>query len=124
VGRGQGNEGAGRGVFGDDALEGPGDEYLEKLRRWLAKYKQYPQAAIDKKEEGQVIIGFTLKRDGTVLTAWIERSSGIPLLDEAALAMMHRASPVPPIPDRYKGNELKLAMPVDYSIGFFERLFR
>ena len=38
--------------------------------------------------------------------------------------MMHRASPVPPVPDRYKGSELKLAMPVDYSIGFFERLFR
>jgi protein TonB len=124
VGQGQGTEGAGRGVFGDGTREGPGDEYLEKLRRWLAKYKQYPQAAIDKKEEGQVIIGFTLKRDGTVLTAWIERSSGNPLLDEAALAMMHRASPVPPIPDRYKGNELKLAMPIDYSIGFFERLFR
>jgi protein TonB len=124
VGQGQGTEGAGRGVMGSGALQGPGDEYLEKLRRWLAKYKQYPQAAIDKKEEGKVIIGFTLKRDGTVLTAWIERSSGIPLLDEAALAMMHRASPVPPVPDRYKGNELQLAMPVDYSIGFFERLLR
>ena len=124
VGQGQGTEGMGHGVFGDGALDGPGDEYLEKLRRWLAKYKQYPQAAIDKKEEGKVIVGFTLKRDGTVLTAWIERSSGTPLLDDAALAMMRRASPVPPVPDRYKGSELKLAMPVDYSIGFFERLFR
>jgi protein TonB len=59
-----------------------------------------------------------------VLDAWIERSSGLPLLDAAALAMMHNASPVPPIPDHYPGSELKLAMPVDYSIGFFERIFR
>jgi len=124
VGQGQGDAGAGRGVFGDGSLDGPGDEYLEKLRRWLARYKRYPQAALDKKEEGKVVVGFTLKRDGTVLDAWIVRSSGIPMLDDAALDMMHRASPVPPVPDRYKGSELKLAMPVDYSIGFFERLFR
>jgi hypothetical protein len=38
--------------------------------------------------------------------------------------MLRRASPVPPIPPRYKGAQLKLAMPIDYSIGFFEKLFR
>ena len=109
---------------GAGSREGPGDEYLEELRRWLARHKHYPQEAIDKNEEGQVVVGFTLKRDGTVLQAWIEKSSGVPILDRAALAMLHDASPVPPVPARYQGAELKLAMPIDYSIGFFDKLFR
>jgi periplasmic protein TonB len=124
VGTGKGNEGLGHGVAGDGPNDGPGDNYLEALRRWLAKYKQYPDEAVAKKEEGMVVLGFTLARDGTVLSAWIVRSSGFPVIDQAALDMMHRASPVPPVPDHYKGTELKLAMPIDYSIGLFDKLFR
>jgi hypothetical protein len=37
--------------------------------------------------------------------------------------MLHRASPLPPVPQRYKGAQLKLDMPIDYSIGLFEKLF-
>jgi protein TonB len=124
VGHGQGVEGAGFGAVGDGPIEGPGDDYLEALRRWLARYKQYPDDAVKKKQEGRVEIGFVLDRDGTVLDAWIERSSGVPELDQATLAMLHRASPVPPVPQRYKGKQLKLVMPIDYSIGLFDKLFR
>jgi protein TonB len=122
-GHGRGDEGTGHGIFGN-GTDGPGDDYLEALRRWLAEHKRYPEEAIDKKEEGKVIVGFTLRRDGTVLDAWIVRSSGVAILDRAALAMLHDASPVPPVPARYKGDELTLAMPVDYSIGLLDRLFR
>ena len=94
------------------------------LLRWIPRYKKYPPDAIEKKEEGEVTVGFVLARDGTVLDAWIERSSGVPALDAATLAMMHRASPVPPVPDRYKGEKLTLSMPIDYRIGMFQRLFR
>ena len=103
---------------------GPGDDYLAALQRWLARYKKYPDDAIKKKEEGKVVVGFTLNRDGTVLDSWIEHSTGVPELDQATLAMLQRASPMPPIPPRYKGAQLKLAMPIDYSIGFFDKLFQ
>ena len=122
AGHGQGNEGHGFGALGNG--EGPGDDYLAALQRWIQRYKKYPDNSLKKKEEGQVMVGFTLARDGTVLDAWIEHSSGIPALDEATLAMMHRASPVPPVPDRYKGENLSLSMPIDYHLGTFERLFR
>lgn len=119
---GQGQEGTGHGFVGE-GRDGPGDDYLEELRRWLARYKHYPKEAIDKNEEGKVVVGFTLARDGTVVAAWIVKSSGVPILDQAALAMLHNSSPVPPVPARYKGSELKLAMPIDYSIGLFDKLF-
>lgn len=59
-----------------------------------------------------------------MLNAWIDQSSGNPLLDEATLAMIHNASPIPKVPDKYKGDTLRLFMPVNYSIGLFDRLFK
>jgi protein TonB len=117
--RGASGTGAGVGV-GD--LEGPGDEYLERVRRWLAKHKKYPAEARKRKQEGSVVVEFVLARDGAVLDAQIERSSGFPLIDEAALDMLQRASPVPPVPPAYRGERLRIAIPVRFSLGFFERL--
>jgi protein TonB len=121
---GQGTRGAGHGALGDGPIEGPGDDYLDALRRWLAKFKKYPEAALKRKEEGQVVVSFVLARDGTILQSEIERSSGSGAIDRAAIAMLHDASPVPPVPERYRGERLRLTMPVNYEIGFFERMFR
>ena len=60
---------------------------------------------------------------GFWLDAWIEKSSGFPLLDAAALKMIHDASPIPKVPERYKGETLTLVMPENYHIGFFDRIF-
>lgn len=121
AGVGLGPQGSGTGMFGTG--QGPGDDYLEKLRRWLAKYKKYPDEAHKKKQEGTVLVAFVLARDGTVLEARIERSSGFPLIDQATIDMMRRASPVPPVPASYTGERLAIAMPVRFTIGFFEKLF-
>ena len=121
AGPGRGAEGAGPGRFGAD--EGPGDEYLEKLRRWLARHKKYPEEARRLKQEGTVSVSFVLARDGTVLEARIEAGSGFPALDQAVMDMLERASPVPPVPDAYPGARLEIVMPIRFSIGFFGRLF-
>jgi protein TonB len=96
---------------------------MERLRRWLARFKKYPPDARKLKQEGTVVVAFVIARDGVLLDAQIERSSGFPLIDEAALAMLRDASPVPPVPPGYPGDRLSIAMPVRYSIGFFGRLF-
>jgi protein TonB len=122
-GRGRGDEGAGLAAAGNGSLEKPGDDYLELVRRWVARFRGYPDAAIKQREEGTVALGFTFTRDGTVLDAWIEKSSGFPLLDAAALKMIHDASPIPKVPERYKGETLTLVMPETYHIGIFDRIF-
>lgn len=123
-GRGRGDEGPGRAAVGNGSLEGPGDDYLEAVRRWISRYKKYPPEALDKKQEGVATLGFVIDRGGNVLDAWIDKSSGNPLLDQATLAMIHAASPVPKPPDRYTGATLRLFMPVNYQIGLFDKLFR
>ena len=121
VGQGIGNEGAGKGAIGGGA--GPGDDYLDRLRRWLNKFKHYPKDAEDKKQEGKLVVSFTILRDGTVRDAQIEHGSGVPALDEAALQMLRDASPVPPLPETYRPDQAAIALPVDYSLGLLHRMF-
>ncbi len=122
-GQGRGDKGAGRAAAGNGSRDGPGDDYLELVRRWVTRFRDYPDEAIKKREEGTVAIGFKFARDGTVLDAWVEKSSGFPMLDNAALKMIHDASPIPKVPDRYQGETLTLVMPENYRIGIFDRIF-
>ncbi|HWE72175.1 MAG TPA: energy transducer TonB [Stellaceae bacterium] len=122
-GRGRGDAGAGRAAVGNGSLEGPGDNYLDAVRRWVQRYRKYPDEAVKQKQEGVVQLGFKFTRDGTVIDAWIEKSSGFPLLDQAALNMIRAASPIPKVPDRYQGDTLTLVMPENFRIGLFDRLF-
>jgi periplasmic protein TonB len=121
---GNGNFGISEGTGGANRGVGTGDDYLEAVRRWLSRYKHYPEDAIKKKQEGTVMVSFRLAHDGTVLDPEIEHSSGNPLLDQAALAMLHDGSPVPPVPQRYWDKNGSIVMPVDFTIGFFDRVFR
>jgi protein TonB len=122
-GRGRGDQGPGLAAVGNGAHNGPGDDYLDAVRRWVTRYKKYPEDAVKQKQEGVVQLGFKFTRDGMVTDAWIEKSSGFPALDQAALAMIHAASPIPKVPDRYQGDTLTLVMPENFKIGLFDRLF-
>jgi protein TonB len=121
TGVGTGAGGAGRGSCGDG--RGLGDDYLDRLRRHLAKYKHFPPEAVKLKEEGTALVEFVLARDGTVLEAHIQRSSGFPLLDQATLEMIRNASPVPKVPDRFVGDRVSIAIPTGFKIGLFDKLF-
>jgi protein TonB len=118
---GTGTTGVGQAAYGRG--QGPGDDYFERLRRYLARYKRYPPDAVRRKQEGTVMVEFEIARDGTVVAAQIERSSGFPLLDRAVFDMLYKASPVPPLPDDFPADRGRIVMPIAFSIGFFDRLF-
>jgi len=99
------------------------DAFLSRLLSQLNRFKHYPPEADRRKQEGRVLVRFTIARDGRILDPAIARSSGYPLLDAAALRMLRDGSPVPPLPRWYAGDRATLTMPVDFSIGFFEKLF-
>lgn len=120
-GPGQGAQGSGPAAIGNGA--GPGDDYLERVRRRLQEFKEYPEDARNSKEQGTVQLEIKLARNGTLLGASIAKSSGYPLLDEAALKMAQDASPLPPFPPQFQPAEGTLVVPEDYKLGFFERVF-
>lgn len=120
-GPGKGIEGAGKGAIGNTL--GPGDDYLEKLYRHLLRYKKYPPEAVSTKQQGAVVIGFTLSRDGTIGDAHIEKGSGFPALDDATLAMVRRASPAPRLPDGYKSDTARVKFRIDYKLSLLDQMF-
>ena len=80
--------------------EDPAAEYGRALLRHLARFPNYPAAARDAKLEGTVQIVFVMRRDGSVVSAWIGTSSGAEILDQEAMAILRRAEPLPSVPDQ------------------------
>ena len=92
--------------------------YIQDLYQWLAKHRTYPPIAKKSKQEGTVLLAFTVNRHGDISESSIKKSSGYPLLDEAAIRMLEKASPLPPVPDDFypNRNQLPLVMPIEFSL--------
>ena len=78
--------------------------YANYLRAWVDRAERvgnlnYPDAARQRQLAGELVVSVGVRRDGTVESARILRSSGIPLLDDAALRIIDLAQPFPPLPD-------------------------
>ena len=121
-GAGKGAEGKGLGSAGNSS--GPGDDYLDRVRRRLRQFQKYPEEAVKQKQEGTVVLAITVARDGSVLDATVARSSGFPLIDEAAVKMARDATPLPPFPPTYTQVQRTFDIPQKYEIGLFDRIFR
>ncbi|HXP29662.1 MAG TPA: energy transducer TonB [Stellaceae bacterium] len=121
-GAGKGAEGNGLGSAGNSS--GPGDDYLDRVRRRLRQFQKYPEQAVKQKQEGTVVLAITVARDGSVLDATVARSSGFALIDEAAVKMARDASPLPPFPATYTQDQRTFDIPQKYEIGLFDRIFR
>jgi protein TonB len=80
----------------------------------LARFKRYPNEARDRNIVGVAVVRFTLSPGGAVLAVALARSSGAPMLDEAALAMVRRAAPFPPMSDG--ASSMTIAAGVDYNL--------
>ena len=77
----------------------------------LQKFQKYPRSAQRRNVEGTAWLRFRMDRDGKVLSYSIERTSEHEVLDEAALAMIERAQPLPPLPDDVPGDSIELDRP-------------
>lgn len=84
----------------------PGDPgYNALLSAWLQQHHEFPARAQRRKMYGETTVRFTIDRSGNLLDSKVVDSSGYKLLDEAALATVKRASPLPPMPAEMPGSE-------------------
>jgi len=81
----------------------------------LNRHKRFPDAARRKDVAQQVMVRFSIDRTGRVMAAVAHVSSGSPILDNEAVQMLLRASPLPSPPEHMKGETLELIVPVLYK---------
>lgn len=91
-------------------------DYFSQLAAALNQHKRYPYPAKRARHEGIVKLRFVIEKDGTVTQYEIADSSGYPLLDNATIEMVKRASPLPPIPAHLKRDRLTIVLPIEFSL--------
>lgn len=99
----------------DSIDAGAVSEYYRVLQGHLARYHAYP-SSLRTRPTGLVRLGVVVGRDGRVLDAWVENSSGVTVLDEAAMAALRRAEPLPSLPASLPG-AIDLIVPLRYEAG-------
>lgn len=88
--------------------------WQKRLIAHLDKHKRYPT---DRAMKGaEIVVGIVLDRMGRVLSTNIITGSGDTSFDDAALAMMRRADPVPAPPPLVADEGLSFALPVVFRV--------
>lgn len=59
-----------------------------KLMELLMMNMKYPESAIKAKQQGRAIVGFVVRKDGTVSDVYIEKSTGYDVLDNEAMRVV------------------------------------
>jgi protein TonB len=86
--------------------------WQSRLNAHLNRFKRFPRGA---RSGGTVSVRFTIDPSGQVLAASVASSSGDAALDQAAVDMVRRASPVPAPPPSIAQARMNLALPVRFD---------
>lgn len=101
-------------------LRGVIADYAALLKSWLGRHMHYPVQARLNGIEGTAVVRVVMSRDGRILSYQLEQSSGHAVLDREAIEAVKRSAPLPPLPPEMKQIELKLRLPLVFSVRNYE----
>ncbi|GGF84075.1 hypothetical protein GCM10007301_50050 [Azorhizobium oxalatiphilum] len=90
-------------------------EWMNVANQQLMRRRRMPKAAEDQPGRHTVLLEMKVLKDGTITSAAVRESSGVYVLDTAAMAMAKAASPLPPLPPEM-GDEHTVTVPVIYEV--------
>jgi protein TonB len=85
----------------------------------VRQFFYYPGAALAVHTTGVTILHFVVRRDGRIDRLAIGKSSGDAGLDKAALDILQKAQPLPPIPGRMQMDRVEGDLPVNFGVRNF-----
>lgn len=91
-------------------------DYFSLISAHLNRRKTYPTDAKKARQEGVVMVRFTVDRAGNVSNVSIRRSSGHDLLDAATLDLLQRVAPLPKMPAAMPRDSVTVSLPIDYAL--------
>jgi protein TonB len=87
----------------------------ESLWRRIEDLKRYPSLARSRRWEGRVVVEAVIRHDGEILDCQIAESSGHGVLDQDALAVLRRASPLP-LKHPLGRDQVTILLPITYRL--------
>lgn len=90
--------------------------YADLLANHVSQFKYYPRMAIEHRWQGDVIVHIEIAEDGSVVSAKILKSSGYEILDNEAMAMIRKASPLPKPTESLKNKSFSVALPIQFLL--------
>ena len=88
-------------------------QWQQALVAQLGRFKRYPAQAHG--AEGVASLAFAIDRKGNLLSSRIATSSGSPILDAEAVALVKRAAPFPPPPAEIADADLSFVVPIRFT---------
>ena len=108
-----GNPGGGGGAPGIDALREPDfGPYMRELQRRIKMNWDPPKG----NESKRVVLLFKIAKDGRLLSCRVNKSSGLPSADQAALKAVELTAPFRPLPADFRGSSIDIQFTFDYNV--------
>ncbi|MBI3753065.1 MAG: energy transducer TonB [Deltaproteobacteria bacterium] len=99
--------------------------YLQTLKGMIKDKWEYPEAAARDGEAGRLWIRFIIRKEGTLEDVMLIKSSGYPMLDDAALSAIRLAAPFYPFPKSFGSLErITVNASFEYVLEQFSPLIR
>ena len=85
------------------------------MMEFLMMNMKYPESAIKAKQQGRAIVGFVVRKDGTVSDVHITKSAGHAVLDEEAMRVVKSMPAWEPGKQKGKPVDVKYNVPITFS---------
>ena len=95
----------------------PPESYLGGLRARIDDQKEYPSVAKQRRQEGQVEVGFVLHKSGHITASKLISPSAFEALNNAALAAVNGVGKYEAIPDQYQRDEWPMVVTLVFSLS-------
>lgn len=92
------------------------EAYKMALRKAIESHKVYPRRAVRLHQEGEILVGFSIRRDGGIFDLRVVESSGMALLDRAALEAVRQVDGSLPFPKEIERSVWAFTLPISYTL--------
>lgn len=86
------------------------------MMEFLMMNMKYPQAAVKAKQQGRAVVGFVVRKDGTVSDVHITKSAGYAVLDEEAMRVVKAMPAWEPGKQKGKPVDVKYNVPITFRL--------
>lgn len=91
--------------------------YLGVIQRKIERAKEYPDIARRAGNQGKVKVQFTILKDGRIENPVLIEEAPYRILNEEAMAALHRAAPFERLPDEIGKDSLNVVLPFSFMLN-------